>query len=146
MDRISVDEATRNLRDLRNVVANGKQRFVINNATEDVAAIWSTEDPNLPETPDPDAHQGKAGSVDEGGRAAVRGRLHPSRRRDVGGSKVALRAGGRRGRRPLPGSLRRDGRVGHRRRRQPPTASRAMPPGGGIRVDRVGSGFIMRFF
>ena len=65
MDRISVDEATRNLRDLLNVVANGKQRFVINNATEDVAAILSTEDLNLLETLDQDANQAKAGSVDE---------------------------------------------------------------------------------
>ena len=65
MDRISVDEATRNLRDLLNVVANGKQRFVINNATEDVAAILSTEDLNLLETLDQDGSQAKASSVDE---------------------------------------------------------------------------------
>ena len=65
MDRISVDEATRNLQDLLNVVANGKQRFVINNATEDLAAILSTEDLSLLETLDQDGSQAKAVSLDE---------------------------------------------------------------------------------
>ncbi len=65
MDRISVDEATRNLRDLLNVVANGKQRFVINNATEDVAAILSTEDLNLLETLDDGASKAKAEPIDD---------------------------------------------------------------------------------
>lgn len=65
MDRISVDEATRNLQDLLNVVANGKQRFVINNATEDLAAILSTEDLSLLETIDQEGSQAKAVSLDE---------------------------------------------------------------------------------
>ena len=65
MDRISVDEAPRNLQDLLNVVANGKQRFVINNATEDLAAILSTEDLSLLETLDQDGSQAKAVSLDE---------------------------------------------------------------------------------
>ena len=62
MDRISVDEANRNLEDLLNVVANGKQRFVINDKSGDLAAFLSTEDLNLLETLD-DAEQPSA-SID----------------------------------------------------------------------------------
>ena len=65
MDRISVDETSRNLQDLLNVVANGKQRFVINEADGDLEAILSTEDLNLLETLDDGASKAKAEPIDD---------------------------------------------------------------------------------
>jgi PHD/YefM family antitoxin component YafN of YafNO toxin-antitoxin module len=57
MDRISVEEATRNLADLLNVVANGKQRYLIGDGKSPSAAFLPAEDLELLGTLDRDPHR-----------------------------------------------------------------------------------------
>jgi PHD/YefM family antitoxin component YafN of YafNO toxin-antitoxin module len=57
MDRISVEEATRNLADLLNIVANGKQRYLIGDGKSASAAFLPAEDLELLDTIDHDGHR-----------------------------------------------------------------------------------------